>query len=155
MLDAASAAGSGARGEMLVIWGTVQNGQLTLDPAFVVHGPASLPDSDGPYRVAGIGVDGQPEFAISFTPTPGEYGAAGFVFLVPYESEWAGTLDRLVLTGPEGTDTVTRTGSPAVAVVTDPATGRIRAIIRDWDGGPLPGEGDARVTITRGVPTGV
>ena len=155
VLDAASAAGSGARGEMLVIWGTVQNGQLTLDPAFVVHGPASLPDSDGPYRVAGIGVDGQPEFAISFTPTPGEYGAAGFVFLVPYESEWAETLDRLVLTGPEGTDTVTRTGSPAVAVVTDPATGRIRAIIRDWDGGPLPGEGDARVTITRGVPTGV
>ena len=152
VLEAAPPAGSGVPGEVLVIWGTVQNGQLTLDPAFVVHGPAALPDSDGPYRVVGMGVDGQPEFAISFSPTPGEYGAAGFVFLVPYDPEWAETLDRLVLTGPEGTDTLTRTGSPPVAVVTDPVNGRIRAIIRNWDGGPLPGEGDLRVAITRGIP---
>lgn len=60
----------------------------------------------------------------------------------------------MVLTGPEGTDTVTRTGSPPIAVVTDPANGNIRAIIRDWDGGALPGEGVSRVTITRGIPTG-
>ena len=60
----------------------------------------------------------------------------------------------MVLTGPEGRDTVTRDGSTAMAVVTDPSTGQIRAIIRDWDGGPLPDETVSRVTITRGVPTG-
>ena len=60
----------------------------------------------------------------------------------------------MVLTGPEGTDTVTRTGSPPVAVVTDRSTGIIQAIIRDWDGGPLPGESVSEVSITRGIPTG-
>lgn len=154
VLDVESSAARGREGEMLVVWGMVRGGQVTLDPAFVVNGPPALPESDGPYRVDGIGEDGQTEFSLSFMPTPLEYGGGGFVFLVPYEPGWAETLDRLVLTGPEGTDTVTRTGSSAVAVVTDPAGGRIRAIIRNWDGGALPGEGDSRITITRGIPTG-
>ena len=63
--------------------------------------------------------------------------------------------DRMVLTGPEGAHTVTRTGSPAMAVVTDMSTGTVRAIIRDWDGEPLPGEGAAQVTVTRGIPSGL
>ena len=60
----------------------------------------------------------------------------------------------MVLTGPEGEYTVTRDGEPGMAVVTDRSTGRIRAITRNWDGGPLPGEGTADVTITRGIPEG-
>ena len=144
---------SGGVGEMLVVWGMVRDGQVKLDPAFVVDGPPALPDNDGPYRVEGLRADGETAFSLSFSPTPLEYGGGGFVYLVPYRSEWAETLDRLVLTGPEGTDTVTRTGSRRMAVVTDPVTGNIRAIIRDWDGGPLPGEGDSRVAVTRGIPT--
>ncbi|MXW16714.1 MAG: hypothetical protein F4123_01885 [Gemmatimonadetes bacterium] len=140
--------------EMLVVRGFILNGEVTLEPAFVVTGPPALPEAGGPYRVDGIGVDGQTAFSLSFSPAAMAYGGGGFVYLVPYESEWAETLDRLVLTGPEGTDTVTRTGSPPMAVVTNPATGNIEAIIRDWDGGPLPGEGVSTVTITRGVPTG-
>lgn len=152
VLDAEPAA-DGAAGEMLVIWGHIHDGQVTLDPAFVVDGQSALPETDGPYRVEGIGVDGRSEFSLSFSPTPLEHGGGGFVFFVPYRPEWAETLDRMVLTGPEGTDTVTRTGSSPMAVVTNPATGTIQAIIRDWDGGPLPGEGVSRVTITRGIPT--
>lgn len=144
----------GPASEMLVVRGGVLNGELTLQPAFVVTGPAALPEAGGPYRVEGIGVDGQTEFSLSFSPAPREYGGGGFAFLVPYKPEWAETLDRMVLTGPEGTATVTRTGSPPMAVVTNPATGNIEAIIRDWDGGPLPGEGVSRVTITRGIPAG-
>ena len=60
----------------------------------------------------------------------------------------------MVLTGPEGEDTVTRGGEPEMAVLTDPSTGMIRAIVRDWDGGLIPGEESADVTITRGIPTG-
>ncbi|MDE2985561.1 MAG: M66 family metalloprotease [Gemmatimonadota bacterium] len=152
VLDGASDA---SRGDMLVVWGRIRDGRVTLDPAFLLNGPAALPDEDGPYRVEGIGVDGQSRFSVSFSPTPLEYGGGGFVFLVPWEPDWAGTLDRMVLTGPEGTDTVTRTGSPPIAVVTDRSTGVIRAIIRDWDGGPLPGEAGADVTISRGIPGGV
>lgn len=155
ILDAApGTAGDPVEGEMLVVWGRVHDGQLTLDPAFVLDGPAALPDESGPYRVDGIDVNGRTEFSISFSPTPLEFGGGGFVFFVPYESDWAGTLDRMVLTGPEGTDTLTRGDSPSMAVITDRSTGTIRAIIRNWDGGTLPGEGVDRVTISRGLPVG-
>ena len=142
------------RGEMLVVWGSVRDGRVQLDPAFVLDGPPVLPETDGAYRVDGLGPDGQREFSLSFTPTPLEYGGGGFVFFVPWEADWADSLDRMVLTGPEGDYTLTRDGSPAMAVVTDPSTGRIQAMIRNWDGGPLPGEGAANVTITRGIPRG-
>lgn len=154
-LDGGSIPPGGAdRGEMLVVWGSVGAGRMSLDPAFVVEGPQALPEAGGPYRVDGLGVDGQTEFSLSFTPTPLEFGGSAFVFLVPYEPEWADNLDRLVLTGPEGEHALTRDGGSEMAVLTDPSTGRIRAMIRDWDGGPIPGEGSARVTITRGVPAG-
>ena len=152
-LDGGSAASGGQpRGEMLVVWGSVRDGEVQLDPAFVLDGPPALPETDGPYRVEGLGADGRREFSLSFTPTPLEYGGGGFVFFVPWEADWADSLDRMVLRGPEGEDTLTRSGAPAMAVVTDPSTGRIQAIIRDWEGGPLPGEGTAEVTVTRGIP---
>ncbi len=154
-LDGASAASGGrARGEMLVVWGSVRDGEVQLDPAFVVDGPPALPETEGAYRVEGLGPDGQHEFSLSFTPTPLEYGGGSFVFFIPWEADWAGSLDRMVLSGPEGEYTLTRSGAPAMAVVTDPSTGRIQAIIRDWEGGPLPGEGTAEVTVTRGIPGG-
>ena len=155
VVEGSSAASGGqARGEMLVVWGSVRDGEVRLDPAFVLDAPPALPETGGAYRVDGLGPDGQREFSLSFTPTPLEYGGGGFVFFVPWETDWADSLDRMVLSGPEGEDILTRSGAPAMAVVTDPSTGRIQAIIRDWDGGPLPGEGTAEVTVTRGIPTG-
>ena len=154
VLDAEPVAAGGPADEMLVVRGLVQHGELELEPAFVVSGPPALPETDGPYRVDGIGANGQTEFSLSFWPTPLEHGGGGFVFLVPYRPHWAETLSRMVLTGPEGTDTVTRDGSSPMAVVTDPSNGRIQAIFRDWDGGALPGEGVSRIAITRGIPTG-
>ncbi|MXW17248.1 MAG: hypothetical protein F4123_08340 [Gemmatimonadetes bacterium] len=144
--------GGQERHEMLVVWGSVRDGQVQLDPSFVVDGPPVLPEKGGAYRVEGLGEDGSAEFSLSFTPTPLEFGGGSFVFFVPWEAYWADSLDRMVLTGPEGEYTLTRSGSPPMAVVTDPSTGRIRAIIRDWDGGPVPGEGTVEVTITRGIP---
>ena len=142
------------RGEVLVVWGLVRDGGLKLDAAFVLNGPVVLPEADGPYRVEGLGAAGETRFSLSFSPTPLEHGGGSFVFLIPYEPEWADNLDRMVLTGPEGEYAVTRDGEPDMAVVTDRSTGRIRAIFRDWDGGPLPGEGTADITITRGIPAG-
>ncbi len=150
----AAASGAPGRGEMLVVWGLVQDGDLRLDPAFVLEGPAELPERPGPYRVEGLGAGGEVRFSLSFTPAPLEFGGASFAYLVPYEPEWATTLDRMVLTGPEGEYTMTRDGEPEMAVLTDPSTGVIRTIARNWDGGPLPGEETADVTLTRGIPRG-
>ena len=149
-----TAPGGPDRGEMLVVWGSVGDGRVALDPAFVLEGPQALPEADGPYRVEGIGIDGRTEFSLSFSPTPLEFGGGGFVFFVPYEREWADNLDRMVLTGPDGSDTLARDGESPLAVVTDRSTGRIRAIIRQWDGGAVPGESTAEVVVTRGIPRG-
>ena len=155
ILDGSGPKGDGGdRDKMLVVWGSVRDGRLGLDPAFVIDAPPALPETDGPYRVEGLDANGLTGFSLSFSPTPLEFGGGSFVYMVPWEAGLADGLDRMVLTGPEGEYTLTRSGSPPMAVVTDPSTGRIRAIIRDWDGGPLPGEGTANVTITRGIPVG-
>lgn len=73
VLDAEPGA-AGSAGEMLVVWGRIHDGRVTLDPAFVVDGPPALPEAGGPYRVDGIGVDGRTEFSLSFAPTPLEHG---------------------------------------------------------------------------------
>ena len=153
--DAQPAAAVGKdRGEVLVVWGGVHDGRLMLEPALLLNGPVVLPEAGGPYRVEGLGAGGETEFALSFSPTPLAHGGGSFVFFVPYEFEWADNLDRIVLTGPEGEYTLTRDSEPRMAVATDRSTRRIQAIIRDWDGEPLPGEATADVTITRGIPAG-
>ena len=153
--DAEPSASRGlGQGEVLVVWGAVREGRPMLEPAFVLDGPAVLPEADGPYRVEGLGAGGETRFSLSFATTPLEHGGGSFVFFVPWQSGWADNLQRMVLTGPEGEYTVTRDGEPAMAVVTDRSTGRIRSIVRKWDGEPLPGEAIADVTITRGIPAG-
>lgn len=145
--------GSGqGRAKVLVVWGAVLDGQMKLDPAFVLEGPVELPEADGPYRVAGLGANAETRFSLSFAPTPLDHGGSTFVYFVPWNPEWAASLDRMVLTGPEGRHTLTRDGNPALAVLTDPSTGAIRAIVRNWDGGPIPGEESANVSVTRGIP---
>ena len=55
-LDGGAAnAGSRDRGEMLVVWGSVRDGRVKLDPAFVLDGPPALPETGGPYTVEGLG----------------------------------------------------------------------------------------------------
>ena len=142
------------RGEMLVVWGGVWEGRPLLEPAFVLEGPVVLPESDGPYRVEGLGENGDTRFSLSFSPVPLDHGGSSFLFFIPYQSEWADNLEQIVLTGPEGEYTVTRDGESEMAVLTDPVTGRLRAIVRDWDGGSLPGEESVNVTVTRGIPAG-
>ena len=104
------------RGEMLVVWGGVWEGRLSLEPAFVLEGPVVLPESDGPYRVEGLGENGETRFSLSFSPVPLDHGGSSFVFFVPYEREWADNLERMVLTGPEGESTLTRDGESEMAV---------------------------------------
>ena len=137
--------------DMLVLWGGVADGEILLEPAYSMRAAPRLPEEAGPYRIRGVGSDGRTLLALDFTPGEDAYGDRHFFFTVPIEPEWEGALERIVLTGPEGMVAVERDDERAITVVTERGTGRIRAILRDWEGAPPavlgdPGELEVRTT---------
>ena len=140
--------------DVLVLWGGVVEGEMRLEPVFSIRAAPSLPDGAGAYRLEGVGTDGQVEFSLGFTPGEDKFGDKYFFFTVPVYPGWGESLERITLTGPEGTVTVAADDPRTVSVVTDRFTGEIRGILRDWDG-VLPmslGSGtDLNVRTTRGI----
>ena len=145
---------TGPEGEMLVLWGGVLNGELRIEPVHSMQTTPKLPAEAGAYRIEGFGRGGQTEFSLSFTPGEDQYGNKYFFFTIPIEGDWEDSLQRITLTGPEGEVTVDNNDPRSLTIVTDPATGRIRAILRDWNQ-PLPaalGNTDGlEVVTTRGI----
>ena len=147
-------AASGPRSDMLVLRGGAVEDELWIEPVVSMRAAPRLPDGWGPYRVRGTGSDGQPLFSLDFTPTEDEYGGKHFFFTVPIEADWEKALERITLTGPEGQAYLDQNDEQRVTVVTEPGTGRLRAILRDWDGALpdiLRGEPDLEVSVTRGL----
>ena len=146
--------GRGEKGEMLVLWGGVLNGEPRIEPVHSMYTTAALPREPGPYTLEGITSGGGVEFSLSFTPGEDVYGNKYFLFTIPIEEHWEDSLERITLTGPEGAVSVDDGDPRSLTVVTDPATGLIRAILRDWTGA-LPGAlGDTdglEVVTTRGL----
>ena len=145
---------AGPKGQMLVLWGGVLNGELRIEPVHPMFTSAKLPEESGPYRLEGFGRGGEVEFSLSFTPGEDVYGNRYFFFTIPIEDDWENSLARITLTGPEGEVTVDNSDPRSIMVVTDPSTGQIRAILRDWDR-PLPAvlgdTGGLMVETTRGI----
>ena len=146
--------GAGPEGEMLVLWGGVLNGELRIEPVHSMNTTPKLPAETGDYRIEGFGRGGQTEFSLSFTPGEDKYGNKYFFFATPIEPDWEDLLERITLTGPEGEVTVDRNDPRSLTIVTDPATGRIRTILRDWNQ-PLPAAlgntAGLEVVTTRGI----
>ena len=150
----ASAAASNPPSDMLVLWGGMVDGELWIDPAFPMRTAASPPDARGPYRVRGTDDDGGTLFSLDFTPREDGHGGRHFFFTVPIEAEWEEALVRITLTGPEGEAYVDRADERRMTVVTEPGTGRLRAILRDWEGAlpdALRDKADLEVSMTRGL----
>ena len=120
------------RGSRLLLRGHVSaEGGLHLDPAFALDAPAQLPSGSGPYRVEGFFVGGARAFALDFEMEMVSEGGGSFLFLLPFAEDRIAALERIVLSGPEGTATLNReTRASPVAIVMDRATGRIRSILR-------------------------
>ena len=148
----------------LLLWGgTEVDGTPYLRPAFAIEAPPALPDSVGPSRLVGRTDNGEILFSLSFamTPVADREGRAGFVFGVPYRPEWAGLLDAIELTGPTGSATLDRTTDRPSAILRDPASGRVRAILLDrasalaaaaGEPGALPLPPNLEVLFSRGLP---
>lgn len=128
----AAAAGGREVERTLLLWGSVQDGELRLEPVFEWETPVKLPTSPGPYRLEGIDAAGGRMFSLSFTPDKIDHGGAGFLFAVPVEEGWADGLERVTLSGPEGVTTLDRNSGGGGAIVTSRSTGRILSIVRDW-----------------------
>ena len=155
---AAHASPAEQRQRTLLLWGRAGPDRVQLDPAVVVHGAASLPESPGPYRIEGRGPDGQQHFSFTFVPAiEAETGQGQFVFTLPVDPVWAGSLAQITLSGPAGSHSLDAATDRPIAVISDRETGRIRAILRGSDA--LEGS-DARerlatgavVSFSRGLP---
>ena len=146
------------RGDMLLLWGGFDDGELRLEPAFVRPTFAHLPSRPGPYRLSGRDATGRILFSLRFTPTPVAHGIDGasgaFTFAIPFDPAWAEALDLLTLSGPEGSVTIDRDRGERAALIIDAATGRVRGMARDLSGSlppPLRAEG-VRLEVVRGLP---
>lgn len=124
----AQVAASRSQSDLLVIWGGVLDGQLRIEPAIRATSTERLPDGPGPYRIEGF-ADGAVEFSLSFTPGEDQFGNKYFLFMIP-----SGPVDRIALTGPEGTVTVNADDERTISIVRDLSSGRIRGILHDWTG---------------------
>ncbi len=124
---------------LLVSGGVTADGNPWLDPAFVVETRPAVPTSGGPWRLTGRRADGGELFSLSFTMAgvwDGD-GRSGFAFALPVQPEWATEMASLVLSGPDGSVEMTEGSEPPIAILRDPATGQVRAILSDLPAGPL------------------
>ena len=149
----------------LFLWGGAEvDGQPFLEPAFVVDVPPSLPAGGGDHLLEGRGADGRRLFSVSFDMpevTDGD-GSSVFAFALPVEPGWAGALARITLTGPAGSATLDGASDQPVVILRDPASGRVRGILRDEPGltpaqaaataAGLPGADGLEVLFSRGLP---
>ena len=154
--DTASArlAAASPPSDMLVLRGGAVDGELWIDPAFSMRAAARPSDGRGPYHIRGTGSDGRTLFSLDFTSTEDGHGGRHFFFTVPIEADWEAALERITLTGPEGQAYVDQADERRITVVREPGSGRLRAILRDWEGAlpdVLGDEADLEVSTTRGL----
>ena len=156
-----------ARESRLLLWGGISpNGKLDLNPAFVLEAPEKLPTRGGPYRLEGFGRSGKSLFSLNFAPEEVDHGGGSFLFTIPFEDHWPGSLDRIVLSGPDGMTTLDRESNTPMAIFMDRATGRIRSIQRgeaaalvaasaDRPGPSLVTDPDIEILVSYGLPGSV
>ncbi len=148
--------------ESLLLWGGADaDGELYLNPAFVVDAPTVLPDDAGEHRIAGRTADGDELFSLDFTlpVTADGDGRGSFVFALPADPAWAGNLASITLSGPGSSATLDGDTDLPMTVLLDPVTGQVRAILRDLPQAdaaaalaPQAGPDSLDVLFSRGIP---
>ncbi len=126
-------AGSADARRLLLWGGTTQDGELRLNPAFTLDLPVQLPTEAGPYRLEGFATGGSREFSLDFAMEELSHGGGNFLFAIPAEEDWADLLERIVLSGPEGSVELNEASDQAMALVLDRETGRLTSVLRGED----------------------
>ena len=147
----------------LLLWGGADaDGTPFLNPAFVVEAPPALPDSASAYTLTGRTAGGTELFSFRFAIPRAADGDGGssFAFVLPAEPDWAGELAGITLAGPGGTFALNGDSDLSTAILRNPRTGRVRAILREL---PLParaamdaaersGRPELEMLFSRGMP---
>ncbi|MCY3944281.1 MAG: Ig-like domain-containing protein [Gemmatimonadetes bacterium] len=122
------------QGRSLLLWGGMDaDGELFLNPAFVVDARPVLPTSQGGHRITGRAADGGELFTLDFAmPEFADGGGrSSFAFVLPAESGWADQLASITLSGPDGSATLDSETDAPMAILFDPASGQVRGIVRN------------------------
>lgn len=101
-----SAAKGGSRTNGLLVWGRIDSEGVTLNPAFALEAPPSLPEADGPNQLRAVSADGRELFRFSFlgaqladSPDPNE---RHFAYFVPLSAADVREVARIELATPRG-----------------------------------------------------
>lgn len=86
-----------SRQPVLIVQGSIENGAMTLLPAFTATAIPTQPESLGPYRLEGFDNAGRVLFAYPFAPSAIDHapGIGHFTFALPLNSTWYSSLARL------------------------------------------------------------
>lgn len=90
---------------VLLVWGTIADGRVKLEPAFRLVAPPMLPAVPGPWRVQLLDARGGIVASHSFTPTEIHDGArsgSAFTFALPIDNAAADRVASIVVVGPAG-----------------------------------------------------
>lgn len=102
----------------LVVWGRIDRGMLTLEPAFSAHTKPVLPARAGPYRIEGRTANGRVVFSYAFEGEQpadvADSSARQFAFAIPLDDSLAQSLANISLSAQSGARSV-RTVSAAPA----------------------------------------
>ncbi len=140
----------------LLLWGgTGPDGRPDLEPVFVVDAPPTLPAGSGDHRLRGLDAAGGELFAVRFDMpeiADGD-GRSSFAFALPADPGWADALASVTLSGPGGAFTLDGDSDRPTAILLDPRTGQVRAILRDQARAQaLAATLNADILFSRGVP---
>ena len=135
--EATAARTAAPRSRSLLIWGGVDStGTPYLEPAFVVHAPASRPAAGSEYGLTGRDSDGNMLFSLNFDMplvADGGEGAGSFAYVLPIRPEWDERLATIALSGAGGTATLDGATNRPMTIHRDSANGQVRGILRGSD----------------------
>jgi hypothetical protein len=99
----AAIADAGAECECLLVWGTVEGDEITINPAFVVR-TRSQPAAGGSFLVEGVREDGRVAFAQAFEPSEIDHapGVRHFAMAIPLPESDREALALIRVRGPVG-----------------------------------------------------
>lgn len=143
--DSVDSTDPGSAQDVLVVTGTIVDGVITLDPAFIHSAHADV-GGGGEYVIEGHGPDGAQLFAHRFTPSrPTHIDGQVFTLAVPVDGL---DLTSVTVSGPEGSVGLWEGATEPMAMMVD-RNGQVRAFRRNWDGSNPNGWS---VTVSTGLP---